>query len=128
MLENTTNSDMYPEWLASIQAAETRDAFCYLLGLAATSSSFICNLQRKGVIRDFRFIGIASRQQELSFITNQSWLLFYFRSPAIKSGAFSRDDLRRDFESFEENPHGEWTVKVRNISDVMLLSKHVQWD
>ena len=128
MLKDASNPDLYTQWLESIEARETRATFCYLLGIAASSDRFICHAQWKGPVRDFRFIDVASAEQPYSFITNQRWLLFYFRPPALRLNAVSRDALVLDFDSFHENPAGEWTVKLMSISDVDRLGKHIPWN
>ncbi len=124
MLTDTKNGELYAEWLDFIGAPETSAAFCYLIGIAACSKRYKCHIQWKGEIRDFRFLDV-SGEQPYSFITNQRWLLFYFRPPAVRSNIHSRDRLAQTFESFEENPAGEWTVKLRTIADVDRLRQHV---
>ena len=126
MLTDAKNAQLYAEWEQFIEAPEARAAFRYLVGLAACSKRFNCHIQWKGEVRDFRFHD-TSGEQPHSFITNQRWLLFYFRPPAVRSGAYSRELLAQDFETFEENPAGEWTLKLRSIPDVERLSKHIQW-
>jgi hypothetical protein len=125
MLDGTKNCSLYGDWLDYIVDASVKQAFLYLLGLAATSTRYSCHIQRKGEIRDFRFHD-AGDEQPHSFITNQHWLLFYFRPPAVRSGRYSRDAIAADFDSFEETPAGEWHVKLRSIADVERLVQHVR--
>ena len=127
MLLASQQFDLYPEWSRTIESDAARAAFHYLVGIAASSRRFMCHAQWKGEIRDFRFIEIASGEQSHSFITNQQWLLFYFRPPALRSGVYSRDEVERAFESFRENTAGEWTIKLASVSDVQALSKIIDW-
>jgi hypothetical protein len=87
----------------------------------------MCHAQWKGDVRDFRFVEIASNEQPHSFITNQRWLLFYFRPPAIRSGRFDRSTLAAHFEGFGENPAGEWTIKLSTPADVQKLARVVDF-
>ena len=125
MLDGTKNAPLYAEWLDYIEDPAVKLAFLHLLGLAATSTRYSCHIQWKGDVRDFRFHD-AGGEQPHSFITNQKWLLFYFRPPALRSGTYSRDAIAADFDSFEENSAGEWHVKLRSIADVERLMQHVR--
>ena len=127
MLASDQDFDLYPTWGSWIEAEETRAAFFYLVGIAACSKQFTCHAQWKGEIRDYRFIEIGGSEQPFSFITNQRWLLFYFRPPALRSGQYSRKAISEAFNSFSENSAGEWTVKLRNICDVDRLVKLLSW-
>lgn len=127
MLEGTKNPELYEQWLDFIEDAEVKEAFLSFVGVAAASTRYRCHIQWKGKVRDFRFHEMASEEQPHSFITNQHWLLFYFRPPAVRSGAYSRAALEADFDSFEETPEGEWHVKIRSRADLKRLSRHVQW-
>ena len=120
MLSAARNTELYPEWLKHIESAETKDAFRYLVGLAAGLTSLTCHPQFKGDVRDFRFLN-AREEQPFSFIPNKSWLLFYFRAPAVRSGKYSPEVLRATFESANENSSGEWTVRLHSIADVQRL-------
>ncbi len=127
MLLASQQFDLYPEWSRAIESDAPRAAFHCLVGIAASSRRFMCHAQWKGEVRDFRFIEIASGEQPHAFITNQQWLLFYFRPPALRSDAYSREEVARVFESFRENAAGEWTVKLASVSDVQALSRIVDW-
>ena len=120
MLSAARNTELYPEWLQHIESEETKDAFRYLVGLAAGLTSLTCHPQFKGDVRDFRFLN-ARDEQPFSFIPNKSWLLFYFRAPAVRSGMYSLGVLRAALESASENNSGEWSVRLRSIADVQRL-------
>ncbi len=126
MLAQNDNSNIYKEWANFIESDEVRMAFYLIVGIAACTTKFICNVQWKGDLRDFRFYDL-DEKQVFSFSTNQHWLLFYFHSPTINSGKYSCDRLARDFESFNENPSGQWTIKLRNMRDIELLMQHVSF-
>lgn len=127
MLDTTKNPEFFAEWFDSIAADEVRDAFLHFLGLATVSTRFACHVQRKGVVRDFRFHELGSQEQFHSFITNQQSLLFYFRPPAVRSGQYDRAAIEADFETFTENSAGEWHVKIRSVSDIHRLSRNIRW-
>jgi hypothetical protein len=127
VLDGARNPELYSQWLDYIVDPAVKDAFLFIVGIAAESTRYRCHVQWKGDVRDFRFHEAASDEQPHSFITNQHWLLFYFRPPAVRSGSYSRRDLEADFDSFVETPAGEWTVKLRGIDDIRRLSRHIQW-
>ena len=122
MLTDVKNPELYSEWREFIESPETRAAFCYLVGIAACSKRFLCHIQWKGQVRDFRFHEI-SGDQPYSFITNQQWLLFYFRPPAVRSASHSVATLGPDFDTLQQNPAGEWALKLKDIADVQRLSR-----
>jgi hypothetical protein len=112
---------LYPEWSCAIESDAARAAFHYMIGIAASSKRFLCHAQWKGVIRDFRFIEPSSGAQPHSFITNERWLLFYFRLPAIRSSKYSYDRLAIAFDTVHENSAGEWTLKLSDVQDIQRL-------
>ena len=126
MLVNIENAELYPEWHDFIQDEDTRKAFRYIIGLAACVRSTSCQIYWKGEVRAVR-LNDKSGARPYSFITNQRWLLFYFRNPAIRSGAHDRGALEKLFETFNETPKGEWTVKLRGIADVERLADYLGW-
>ena len=110
------------EWEAYIEDQQARGAFRLLVDLAALSPRLA--LSFKGVRKRTCCLHDRSERQPYSFIVNKSWLLFYFRLPEVRSG---RDRLKRDFDSFNVNSKGEWTVKLRTEDDVRHLLRHVDW-
>jgi len=127
MLNTSDTIELYKPCFERILDEQTKDAFRYFLGVSALSGRFRCFLRPKGVIWSFRFEDIASGEEPHSFIPNQHWLLFYFRPPAVRSGVYAKDRLAEDFDSFNETKAGEWTVRLRNISDVQRLIAHIRW-
>lgn len=127
MLSQAQNTELYADWLAHIEAQEAREAFCYLVGRAAVLRSLKCHPQRKGVVRDIRFIDDRN-EQPFSFIPNKTWLLFYLRAPAVRSGKYSFQELSDAFDSAGENNSGEWTVKLRSIADVQRLMQLLSFE
>lgn len=123
----TQDFRLYPEWSTAIASDCARAAFHYLVGIAASSTRFVCHAEWKGEVRDFRFVEISSGGQPYSFITNRDWLLFYFRLPARRSGRHSRDSIARLFDSFHENTAGEWTIRLESVADIERLSTIIIW-
>ncbi len=126
MITRAPNSILYTQWAAYIRAPHALDAYRFLVGIAAASTQFDCSCQWKGQVREFTF----SRDGETpyAFITNQRWLLFYFRAPAVKKGGLElKGRLARDFCSFHDDPNrgNEWTVKLRSICDVTRLLTYI---
>ena len=122
MISGAENPNLYNEWSQAIADPDVRDAFRYLVGLSAEHPRYLCHPQWKGEIRDFRFID-DENEQPFSFIVNRHWLLFYFRPPAIRRKLIARANLAASFESLNENSAGEFTVRIRSISDVQRLWK-----
>ena len=120
MIAGAKNSKLYTEWLDYIGDDDAKDAFRYMIGVAAALKSYICHPQVKGVVRDFRFID-RRNEQPFAFIVNQSSLLFYFRLPAVRSGEFSFEVLQAVFPSAAINRKGEWKVRIERIDDVQRL-------
>ena len=125
MLMESQEFELYSEWAARIGSPATLEAFQLLVGIAACSTQYRCNAQWKGEVRDFRFYDIASGEQPFAFIVNRRWLLFYFRQPAVRSAVHSKNRLRAEFDTFGENPRGEWTVKLTGVGDVRRLCEIV---
>jgi hypothetical protein len=120
MLTDSLRAELYYDWHAYIDDENARDAFCYIVGLAATLRSFGCYPKAKGEVKDFRFEDEYNAIR-FAFIVNKSWLLFYFRKPAIESGKYSQSDLRNAFETARETEAGEWTIRLQSVDDVKRL-------
>jgi hypothetical protein len=117
MIAQAQNAGLYAEWLTYIEAPEAREAFCYLVGRAAVLRSLECHPARKGGVRDVRFMN-GQGEQPFSFISNRSWLLFYLRAPAIRSGRYTLQELSCLFGSAMENGSAEWTVRLHSMEEV----------
>lgn len=126
MLEKNLDVGLFAEWSKSIKDDQVRSAFWYLIGMSACLSDYGCKIQWKGDVRDFRFHD-SGGEQPFSFITNQQWLLFYFRPPAVRSQAYSKDEISAVFDSYSENKAGEWTVKIRSIADIDRIADFIGW-
>ncbi len=94
--------------------------------MSACLGKYNCEIRWKGEVRDFRFFDTGG-EQPFSFITNQQWLLFYFRLPAVRSNRYSKERVSELFDSFVENSAGEWTVKIRSIADVERIANYLGW-
>lgn len=123
MLSLDHDPSRYPEWLDRIESSGTKEAFRYLIGAAACLRNLWCHAQLKGgegPVHDFRFI--EGDSQPFSFITNRRMgLLFYFRLPAVRSGRYNFEALRNEFGSVEQNPRGEWTVRINTVDEARRL-------
>jgi len=124
VLKKDLDSHLFAEWSESIKDDQVRSAFWYLIGMSACLPEYECRIQWKGEIRDFRFYDDGG-EQPFSFITNQKWLLFYFRPPALRSQAYSKDKLSGLFDSFSENTAGEWTIKIQSVADVDRIADYI---
>ncbi|MBW8458746.1 MAG: hypothetical protein K0M58_09935 [Thiobacillus sp.] len=120
MLADARNSSFYPDWFDYIESEEAKDAFRYLVGLAAGLRNYTCYPGLHGAYRDFRFFD-QHEEHPFAFGIAQKWLLFYFRLPAIRSGRYKLQNLEASFPSAKQVNSGEWTVKLRDIDDVRLL-------
>ena len=126
MLSPNQDTQLFLQWSQFIEHDETRAAFHYLVGIGACLENHNCHVRWKGQVRDFRFYDTVG-EQPFSFITNKRWLLFYFRPPAVRSQAYSKDELSDLFDSFSENTAGEWTIKIRSIADVDRIADYIGW-
>jgi len=122
MLTGASDANLYSDWYDHIDNDETRDAYIYLVGLAASLRKYKCHPGKHGDVKDFRFKDAANRRP-FDFIVNKGSLLFYFRGPAIESGRYSIKQLEAaDFKPEEEdNSLGEWRVRLGSIADVKRL-------
>jgi hypothetical protein len=120
MLAEARGADLLAQWHANISDPSAKDAFSYIVGLAATHRSLTCFPKVKGVVNDFRFFSKAD-QQIFSFIVNKGSLLFYFRKPAVRSGRYEFESVARMFASASITKAGEWTVPLQSIDDVKRL-------
>ena len=62
--------------------------FSYSSGGISLAIDDVPSTVQRGRSRDFRFID-TNGEQPFSFITNKSSLLFYFRPPSVRSGAYA---------------------------------------
>jgi len=130
MLDTKHDPERYAEWLAHIESADTKEAFCFMVGLAACARSVVCHPQFKGSrgpIRDFRFLDQTSAQA-FSIITNKNSLLFYFRKPAVTSGRYKFEALRLASPRASINTRGEWKAPLATIDDVRRLWNYLSLD
>lgn len=122
MLKDAKNADLYVEFFEYIEDADARNTFCLLVGTASILQNLNCYPTYKTIIRDFRFYD-DSGKQPFAFIINRCWLLFYFRPPAIRSGKFNWADLAKGFDDVNENPSGEWTVRIRTPDQAVKITE-----
>lgn len=125
MLAEARNAALIPAWLQHIDSQSARAAFCYLVGLAAASADFSCYAQQKGAVRDFRFYLTNTHEMPYAFIPAKQWLLFYFRLPAVRSRHFDPQVLQSKFADAAPNSTGEWTIRLRTISDVERVWEYI---
>lgn len=111
---------LIPSWFEYIKVHSVGQAYCQIVGRAASSLAFQCYAQKKGKVRDLRFFD-AYGNQYFAIIINKQSLLFYFRKPAIKIGDYNFEALQRAFPLAQLNAAKEWTVRLLNIEDVERL-------
>jgi hypothetical protein len=124
VLREAKNASILPDQLEYIATQEVKDAYTFLVGAAAVSAQFQCHGELKGVVRGFRFY-VDAEQQPFAFIVNRESLLFYFRSPAIRSRAFAFEELCNNFDDVSENKSSEWTVRITNLSTARRLWTYI---
>tara|TARA_R110002095_G_scaffold91551_1_gene79954 strand:- start:465 stop:845 length:381 start_codon:yes stop_codon:yes gene_type:complete len=118
------NTELYEEYAEYISLDDVRDAFHILIGGASTLPEFSCHPEAKGEIKDFRYLTV-DKKQPFAFIINKQSLLFYLREPAIASKKYNMEELKTTFEEVNENPKGEWTIRVINREDAININEQV---
>ena len=118
------NVELYEEYAEAITIDAVRDAFHTMIGAASTMPNFNCYPERKGEIQDFRYF-ISDKKQPFAFIINKQSLLFYLRIPAIESKKYNLEDLQDSFDEVNENPKGEWTIRISNRGDAIKTNEQV---
>jgi hypothetical protein len=102
-----------------IKSPQAQEAFCFLLGYASCLNGHEVKIKRQGEVMS---VGIYKGDVcPFAFITNDHWLLFYFRKSAVRSKRYSESDLRRAFDTYKVAQDDEWTVRLRSIDDVRRL-------
>lgn len=125
MIAETMRPDLYLQYVTRIKSDQTRDAFFYIVGRTACLKTLVCYPKDHGLVPAYRFYK-SPTAQPFAFIPNANWLLFYVRTPAVRSKRYSFPKLQSAFKSAQENSTGEWTVKLRNIEDVRALFNFLQ--
>jgi hypothetical protein len=124
MLRGAESSEVYQEYYEILRTPEAKHAFLYVIGWASTLKGYDCYPGSHGHIKDFRFL--RNDDCYFAFIPNQKWMLFYFRKPCLCLPKFSRDEIIGRFPCAKENKSGEFTVRLKNMSDVMRLVCHIE--
>ena len=125
VLAEALNTNLYPEWIEYIRSMEVKQAFISIVGLSACLKTYRCYPQRKGSVRDFRFMD-ENNEQAFAFIVNQRSLLFYFRKSVVRSDRYNFETIRSALPSCKQNSRGEWTVRIstlQDMTDLFLLLK-----
>lgn len=120
MLAEALNTTLYPEWLDYIDSTDTKQAFLFIVGMGACSRAYKCHPQRKGSVRDFRFVDRCD-EQVFALIVNRNSLLFYFRRSAVRSDQYDFETIKLTFPDCKKNVRGEWTVRISNLQDASKL-------
>ena|SRR5690348_7332837 len=101
--------------LEYITDRETLDAYWYIVGFSESLLGFQPRPFRKGEVLDYRFF--RNDEQWFAFIVNRNSLLFYFRSPAVRSGRYSKDELMRELPEVSENRRGEINTRICTVME-----------
>lgn len=115
-----------PEFAEHIQRIRTppvRDAYRLLIGAALCSRRYGCRARTDKRVWDVHFYD--GRRAPFSLIVNRDTLLFYVRKPAQNKDAFKRPALKSALLAFEENPNGEFTVRIGGVEDAQAVARHV---
>ena len=123
MLTNK-NDALYSAFSDYIKSDEVREAFFILVGAASALPKYTCDPAEKGVIRDFRFC-TSPDKQPFAFIINQGSLLFYLRPPAVDSRKWTLAGLENSFNTVNENPKGEWTIKIKDRIEALKIVEEI---
>lgn len=123
MLRGVESSDLYVEHYNSIVSSETKQAYSFIVGWAATLQEYVCFPGSHGFIRDFR--SLRGEEWDFAFIPNQQWLLFYFRRPCLRLPKYARQEILRAFPDANETGGGEFTIKVVNLGDAVRLAAYI---
>jgi hypothetical protein len=124
MLRGAESGEVYREYCEILRTPEAKHAFLYMVGWASTLKGYDCCPGSHGHIKDFRFL--RGNDCDFAFIPNHKWMLFYFRKPCLRLPKFSRDEIVGRFPCAKENKSGEFTVRLRNMSDVMHLVRYIE--
>lgn len=123
MLRGAESSEFYVEYYATIVSSDTKHAYSFLIGWAATLQGYVCFPGSHGHIRDFRFL--RGEEWDFAFIPNQRWLLFYFRRPCLGLPKYEKQEILRVFPDANETGSGEFTIKIANLGDAVRLAAYV---
>ena len=124
MIDTDKNTHLHDEFVDYIDDANVRDAYHVLLGAAENLIGFHCYPENKGDVRDFRFY-TEDEKQPFAFIINKNSLLFYLRPPAVSSGKYSFPRIQSVFTEVNENPSGEWRIRVNDRNDALKIVRFV---
>lgn len=124
MLRGAENSEMLREYYEILVTPEAKHALLYMIGWASTLKGYDCFPSSHGYIKDFRFL--REDDCDFAFIPNQKWMLFYFRKPCLSLQKFSREEIFGRIPDVKENATGEFTVRLKSMSDVMRLASYIE--
>ena len=130
MLVGVKKEDLYREFYEYISDPQTRDAFQFFVGVAATSSNYDCEIGHHGVIRRFSFKNERG-EMPYEFSIAKKWLNFYFRNHAVRSGGsqlkqWLQSNFPTDFNGYP-NSGNEWTLRIKSIQDIQLLQSPIDF-
>lgn len=124
MLRGAENSELFREYYETLRTPEAKHAFFYMVGWASTLKGYDFFPGSHGRIKDFRFL--RGDDCDFAFIPNQRWMLFYFRKPCLRLPKFSREEIIGRIPGTKENNQGEFTVRLKNVSEVIRLADYIE--
>lgn len=124
MLLGIAEQDSYLAYYDIAASQDVRSAYCYMVGWASSLKSHICFPSSHGHIKDFRFM--RGDCWDFSFIPNQKWLLFYFRTPCLKLPHYSPAEILSRFPVAKKTSAGEYHVRISNLEAAVLLSTYIE--
>ena len=132
-LEIDVNSNYYSPYLIhgllALENEEERSQYVTEVDALKVRPDFTKRLSRieQRILLSLREFYDGDGKQPFSFITNQRWLLFYFRKPAIRSKKYSAEKLAKLFDSLNQTSAGEWTIKIKNVDDAHRIAGFLGW-
>jgi hypothetical protein len=109
-----------------IKDAEVRRAFDYLAAIAFQTGLYIIqNSGSDGQKKSFHYNESVSARRPFAFIVNAHHLLFYIRLPGQKRFPGGIDFFKKLFTTVNENPNGEWTIRIDTLADAKRMMQIV---
>lgn len=124
MLRGNEDADLIRSHYEWITSQEARRAYCYVVGWASTLPGYLCFPGRHGHISDFRFM--RDGQWDFSFIPNRKWLLFYFRTPALRLPNFTGAGITSKFPDAVKTSASEFKLRIATVDRAAQVTDYIE--